>query len=139
MEIIAVSGQYKRVLKPNGKLATLDLFMKKGLEKGFVGEINKIMSNVIGIDIKIKTLQDWKDIYQKTEFRYIEINDYYEDIFKRSNTFSETIKITFKLLYHLITNKEIRQKVLPTLKFARKFQKAIKGDLFGYLIFIGIK
>ena len=138
-EPIKVINEYKRVLKPTGKIATLDVFMKKTLKEEFVGEINEIMTNVIGTEVKIKTLQDWKDIFQETGLRDININDYYEDIFKRSYSFSDMVKIAFKLIYHLIGNKKIRQKVLPTLKFAKKFQKAIKEDYFGYFIFTGIK
>ena len=34
---------------------------------------------------------------------------------------------------------EIRQKILPTMKFARKFQQTLKGGNYGYLIFTGVK
>jgi hypothetical protein len=39
----------------------------------------------------------------------------------------------------MTVNKEVRQKIIPPLKFARKFQKALKGSDYGYFIFIGVK
>ncbi len=136
---IRVINEYKRVLKPGGKIATLDAFMKESVTDEFADEINEIMTNVIGTKIKIKTLQEWKKIYQETGLQEVKINDYYEDIFKRPYSFKQMAKITFRMLFHMITNKKVRQKVFPTLKFARKFQNALKGDSFGYLIFTGKK
>ena len=98
------------------------------------------MSNVIGTKIKIRTLGEWKEIYGESGFHIDKINDYYDDIFKRSYSFAEIVKIMFKFLYHMIRNKEIRQKFAPTLKFAKKFKKVIsEGEYFGFLIFTGIK
>jgi len=39
----------------------------------------------------------------------------------------------------MTVNKEIRQKIVPPLKFAKKFQKALQAGNFGYLIFTGQK
>ncbi|MHA2010143.1 MAG: class I SAM-dependent methyltransferase [Promethearchaeota archaeon] len=134
---IKVLKEYKRVLKPNGKVATLDLFMKESLSGEFVNEISNIMSIVIGTQIRIKTFQEWEYIFAESGFNDIRIDDYYDDLFKRSYSSTKLVKIMFKMLYHMIVNKEMRKKISPTLKFARKFQKTLKGGHFGYLIFLG--
>lgn len=136
---IKVINEYKRVLKTGGKLATLDLFMKESVSDEFAEETKEIMSNVIGAQVKIRDLQEWVHIFGESGFSEIKILDYYDDLFKRSFSFCKMVNIMFKMLYHMIINKEIRKKISPTLKFARKFQKVIKGDNFGYLIFIGTK
>lgn len=134
-----VIKECKRVLKPGGKIATLDLFMKESISDDFVEETNEIMSNVLGTQVKIRNLQEWEQIFNTSGFNGTKIHEYYDDIFKRSYSFGRLLKISFKMLYHMIVNKKIRQKLSPTLKFARKFQKVIKGNNFGYLIFIAIK
>ncbi len=136
---LKVLSEYNRVLKPDGKIAILDLFMKESLSDEFVEETNEIMSNVIGTQVKIRNFQEWKQIFKESGFNSIKIYDYYEDLFKRHYSFGERVNLIYKLLYHMIINKEIRQKISPTLKFAKKFQKALKGDNFGYLIFTGTK
>ncbi len=136
---LKVLNEYKRVLRPNGKIATLDVFMKNTLKDEIEHEINEIMSIVIGTDVKIKNLQEWESIFQETQLNDLIINDFYEDIFKRSYSTYKMLKIMLKMIYHMIINKKIRQKVLPALKFARKFQKAIKENYFGYFIFTGNK
>lgn len=136
---LKVLREYYRVLKPGGKIATLDLFMKKSLSDEFVEETNEIMSNVIGTRIKIRTLQEWKQIFKESGFNIIKIHDYYEDLFKRNYSLCKKVKLIFKLLYFMIVSKEIRQKMFPILKFAKKFQKALKGGNFGYLVFTGVK
>ena len=134
-----VINEYYRVLKPGGKLATLDLFMKNSLSQNFIEETNKIMSNVIGSDINIRTLNEWTKIFNDSGFTDFKIYDYYDDIFKRGYSTSEMVKIISKMLYYIITNKIIRKKLTPALKFARKFQSVAKKGFLGYLIFIGFK
>ncbi|MFW9895790.1 MAG: class I SAM-dependent methyltransferase [Candidatus Thorarchaeota archaeon] len=136
---IKVFKEYKRVLKPNGKIGTLDLFMEESLSEKLVKEITEIMSIVIGTKIRIKTFQEWEQIINESGFNDIKIDDYYDDIFKRSYSFVKYVKITFKMLYHMIVNKEMRKKLSPTLKFARKFKNTLKDGHFGYFIFIATK
>jgi ubiquinone/menaquinone biosynthesis C-methylase UbiE len=136
---IKVLKEYNRVLRPGGKIATLDLFMKESLSDEFAEETNEMMSNVIGTQVKIRNLQEWKQIFKESGFSSINIYDYYEDLFKRQYSFSEKVRLTYKLLYHMIINKEIRKKIVPPLRFAKKFQKALKGNNYGYLIFTGVK
>ena len=136
---LKVLYEYNRVLKPGGKIATLDLFMKESLSDEFAEETNEMMSNVLGTQLKIRNFQEWKQIFKESGFSSIRIHDYYEDLFKRHYSFGETVKLTYKLLYHMTVNKEIRQKIAPPLKFAKEFQKALKGDNLGYLIFAGVK
>jgi ubiquinone/menaquinone biosynthesis C-methylase UbiE len=136
---IKVLKEYKRVLKSSGKIATLDLFMNESLSEELVKEISEIMFIVIGTQIRIKTFQEWEQIFTESGFNGIKMDEYYDDIFKRSYSFAELVKIVLKMLYHMIVNKEMRKKLSPTLKFARKFQKKLKGGHFGYFIFIGRK
>ena len=136
---LKVLREYKRILKPEGRVATVDLFMKESLRDEFVEETNEIMSNVIGTEVKIRDFKDWEQIFNDSGFKSIEIHDYYEDLFERDYSFGETVKITLKLLHHMITNGDVRRKMAPTLKFARKFQEALNGGNFGYLIFTGVK
>jgi ubiquinone/menaquinone biosynthesis C-methylase UbiE len=131
--------EYNRVLKPGGKIATLDLFMKESLSSEFAEETNEMMSNVIGTHVKLRSFQEWKQIFKESGFNSIKIYDYYEDLFRRYYSFGEKVKLTYKLLYHMTVNKEIRRKIVPTLRFAKNFQKALRGDNYGYLIFAGVK
>ena len=136
---IEVLNEYKRVLKPGGKIATLDLFMKESLSDEFAEETNEMMSNVLGTKVKIRNFQEWQQIFKESGFSSIKIYDYYDDLFTRQYSVAEKVKLTCRLLYHMTINKEIRQKIVPPLKFAKKFQKALKGDNYGYFIFTGVK
>jgi len=109
----------------------------KSLNDELVIEISNIMSIVIGTQIRFRTFQEWEQIFTESGFNGINIEDYYDDLFKRSYSFADLVKIMFKMLYHMIVNKEMRKKLSPTLKFARKFQKLLKEGHFGYLIFTG--
>ncbi|MFC1909100.1 class I SAM-dependent methyltransferase [Chloroflexota bacterium] len=131
--------EYKRVLKPGGRVATLDLFKKESLSAEFVAETNKIMSKVIGAQIRIRSLREWEQIFKESRFNSIKIYDYYEDLFERDYSFGKKLQLTCKLLYHVTVNKEIRKKIVPPLRFAKKFQKALKGGNYGYFIFTGVK
>ena len=136
---VKVLKEYKRVLKPAGKVATLDLFKKESLNAEIVEETNKLMSQVIGTRVKLRNLEEWEQIFKESGFASIKLFEYYEDLFKREYSISEKVKLTHKLLFHITVNKEIRRKIVPPLKFARKFQKALKGDNYGFFIFAGAK
>lgn len=136
---LKVLGEYRRVLKPGGKVATMDLFMKESLSKEFVKEINEIMSAVIGTQIKVRSFGEWEQIFKESGFTGISITQYNDDLFRRHYTFVEKVKLLFKLLYHMTGNKVIRRKISPTLKFAKKFKKTLKTGNFGYFIFTGVK
>ena len=136
---LKVLGEYKRVLKKGGKVATLDLFMKESLTDEFEEEINEIMSNVIGTDVRVRTLKEWEELFKEAGYNNIKINDYYEDLFVRDYSFGEKIKISIKVIYYMAINREIRGKMSPMLKFVKKFQSALKGGNFGYFIFTGVK
>ncbi|KKK45062.1 hypothetical protein LCGC14_3166110, partial [marine sediment metagenome] len=99
---LKVINEYKRVLKPGGKIATLDLFIKESTSDEFVEETNEIMSNVIVTQVKIRNFQEWEQIFNASGFNNTKIHDYYDDIFKRSYSFGEMVKIMFKMLYHMI-------------------------------------
>jgi hypothetical protein len=113
--------------------------MKESLSDKFAEETNEMMSHVIGTQVKIRNFQEWDKIFNESGFISIKIHDYYEDLFTRDYSFGEKVKLTGKLLYHVILNKEVRRKIIPPLKFAKKFQKALKENNYGYLIFIGEK
>lgn len=131
--------EYKRVLKPGGRVATVDLFMKESLSSEFLEETNEVMSNVIGTEVKIRDFKTWEQIFNDSGFNSIELHDYYDDLFKRDYSTGETVKLTLNLFYHMLTSSEVRRKISPTMKFARKFQEALNGGNFGYLIFTGVK
>jgi ubiquinone/menaquinone biosynthesis C-methylase UbiE len=131
--------EYKRVLKPNGKVATLDLFMNESLSEKLKEEISNVMSIVIGVQVRARTFQEWEQIFAKSGFSSIRMDKYYDNLFTRSYSSAKFIKIMFKMLYHMTINKEMRKKLSPTLKFARKFQNSLKEGHFGYLIFTGNK
>jgi ubiquinone/menaquinone biosynthesis C-methylase UbiE len=136
--IIALK-EYQRVLKPNGKIATLDLFMNESLSEELTEEISNVMSIVLGTQVRVRTFQEWEQIFTKSGFNGIEMNKYHDNLFKRSYSSAKLVKIMLKMLYHMTVNKELRNKLSPTLKFARKFQNSLKQGHFGYLIFTGIK
>jgi len=89
---LKVLREYKRVLKPGGKVATLDLFGKESLSDELVEETNEIMSNVLGTMIEIRSLQEWEQIFEKSGFNRFKVYDYYDDLFLRHYTFGERIK-----------------------------------------------
>ena len=98
------------------------------------------MTNVLGTKVTIKNLGEWKEIFDESGFNDINVNTFYDDVFKRSYSIGEFVKIIVKMIFHIIINKKIREKLSPTLKFARKFKKVLgKGEYFGFLIFTGIK
>ena len=87
--------------------------MKESLNDKFTEETNEMMSNVIGTQIEIRDLQVWKQIFKASGFSSIKIYDYYEDLFRRYYSFGEKVILTYKLLYHMTVNKDIRQIIVP--------------------------
>lgn len=134
-------NEFLRVTKKGGKIATLDLFYKDDTPSSIIDEINQVMSSVLGYDVSILSLNQWKKVYRSLNLQHQEITDYYDSIFVRTTSFWSTIPIMFKLIYHLCFNKKIRRKILPTIPLARKMlnKKSKLNQSLGYLIFIGTK
>ncbi|QEE14296.2 class I SAM-dependent methyltransferase [Promethearchaeum syntrophicum] len=130
-----------RVTKPGGCVGTLEAFIRSGTSEEILMEINNVMTTVMGFPIAIKNLDAWKELFAETKLKNIQIQDYYDSVFDRSYKFWETLSFSMKLIYYLITNKKIRQKIMPTMKLARKMinkNSPIIRNL-GYFIFTGEK
>ena len=136
-----VLAEFIRVLKPGGIIGTLDGFVKSEAPQETKDETNRAMSLVMGNSISIKSLDEWNEIFNSTPLNNIQIRSYYDSVFDRSNTFGEIFPILFKLIYHLISNKAIRRKILPITKLGRKMtnKNSIIRKNLGYLLFTGIK
>ena len=130
-----------RVTKPGGCVGTLEAFIKSGTSEEILTEINSVMATVMGFPIAIQNLDAWKELFVETKLKNIQIQDYYDSVFDRSYKFWKTLSFSMKLIYHLITNKKIRQKIMPTMKLARKMIGKNSPILqnMGYLIFTGEK
>lgn len=119
----------------------MDLFVKENTPDAVVEEINEVMSTVLSYNISILSLPDWNSIFKNLNLSTWQINDFYDNIFIRKISFWEGIKQMSKLIYHILTNKRIRKKILPTIPLARKMLNK-KGGFQRYLghhIFIGRK
>jgi len=134
-----VLSEYERVLRPGGKVATLDLFRKESLSEDLLAETNRLMSGVIGTQIRLRDLTQWEQLFRESRFGSIAVYDYYEDLFVRDYSPGKRLQLILRLLYHVTVNKEIRKKIVPPMKFAGAFQRALKGGGFGYFIFTGVK
>ncbi|MHA2298623.1 MAG: class I SAM-dependent methyltransferase [Candidatus Hodarchaeales archaeon] len=131
--------EYLRVVKTGGRIGTLDLFARDDLDDQIAMEINTIMSVVIGAKIEIRRLAQWKEIFENLGIQNIQVHEFYENQFIRSQKRIEMIKILSKMLYHIMVNKAVRQKVMPTLPLAKKMMDSNFISNFGYLIFTGEK
>ena len=136
-----VLQEFLRVLKPSGIIGTLDAFAKPETPKAILAEISNAMSGVMGTEVNILTLDNWQAFYSSLGLKNVQINPYYEGVFQRTTRLREVIPAMFKLLYHLLINKKVRQKVLPVMKLARKVMKkdSVVLSHMGYLVFTGQK
>lgn len=133
--------EFIRVTKPGGCIGTLEAFIRSGASEEILSEINSVMTTVMGFPIEIKILDEWKELFTETNLKNRIIQDYFDSVFDRSYKFWETLSFSMKLIYHLIINKKIRQKIMPTMKLARKMinkNSPIIRNL-GYFIFTGEK
>ena len=133
--------EFLRVVKPGGKIGTLDAFAKEYTSPKTLDEINNTMSAVMGHDISVLALSEWKTIFEKNTLSEIKISENYDSVFKTTTPLKEVIPAMLRLLYHMIINRKIRRKLIPIFKLAKKMmnEKSELRKKLGYLIFTGEK
>lgn len=133
--------EFLRVVKPGGKIATLDVFAKEHTSPKILDEINNTMSAVMGHDITVLKLSEWKTIFEKNTLTEIKISENYDSVFKTTTPLKEVIPAMVRLLHHMIINRKVRRKLIPIFKLAKKMMN-VKSELrqnLGYMIFTGEK
>jgi SAM-dependent methyltransferase len=133
--------EFLRVIKPEGKIGTLDVFAKEHTSPKILNEINDSMSSVMGHDINVLTLSEWKTIFEENNLNEVKISENYDSVFKTTTPLKEVIPAMFRLLYHMTINQKIRRKLIPIFKLAKKMMNE-KSELrknLGYFIFTGEK
>ena len=134
-------SEYFRVVKPGGILGTLDLFASNSAPIELINQINDVMSQILGGNISIKSIEAWRNLYDDIPLVEKEIDEFYGDIFENPRDRLSAISATFKLLYYLIRNKEIRTKFSEAMRLRKRLnlEEVAEQREIGFLIFTGRK
>ncbi|MFW9848258.1 MAG: class I SAM-dependent methyltransferase [Candidatus Thorarchaeota archaeon] len=133
--------EFERVLKSGGTIGTIDLFAKDRSNAEFVDGISAAMGAMLGADVAILDINQWKSVFENTGLAQIEVEKTYEGVFENPRSRSNAAKATLKLLYHMIINGAVRRRISKLLKI-RKTVSLESNDEYqhvGYLVFSGKK
>ncbi|MFW9918026.1 MAG: class I SAM-dependent methyltransferase [Candidatus Thorarchaeota archaeon] len=130
-----------RVVKPGGIVGTLDLFVKKDVDPKVIDVFSSTMSTLLGIDVSILDIDNWKSIISKTDFSEVDIEEAYRDVLILTRGRAGAAKATLKMVYHMIINGTVRRQMMKLMRL-RKTATLTAEEGFahlGYLVFTGRK
>ena len=130
-----------RVVKPGGLVGTLDLFVKKDVDQKVLDEFSATMSALLGVNVSILDISQWKEIFGNTDLENAKITETYNDVLVVTQKRSATVKVMLKMVYHMIINGYVRRRMMRLMQL-RKTATLASNDGFenlGYLIFTGQK
>lgn len=136
-----VLKELMRVVKPGGIIGTLDLFVKKDVDKEVIESFGKTMATLLGVDVTILDIDKWNGIFANTDLTNREISETYNDVLVVTMGRSGTAKATLKMIYHMIINGTVRKRMMKLMRL-RKTATLMRNGSFenlGYLIFTGRK
>ncbi|MFW9908417.1 MAG: hypothetical protein ACFFEF_07565 [Candidatus Thorarchaeota archaeon] len=97
------------------------------------------MGAMLGAKVSMLDINQWKNIFEATGFLSIEVEESYAGVFENPRSRSNATKATLKMLYHMIINGAVRQR-MPKLMKLRKTVTLESNDEYhhiGYLVFSG--
>jgi len=130
-----------RVVKPGGLVGTLDLFVKKGVDQKVLDEFRYTMSTLLGVNVSILDIDQWKEIFERTDLKNVEVTETYDDVLVVTQGRSGTAKAMSKMVYHMIINGAVRRKMMRLMRLRKTATLTTNGGFenLGYLIFTGRK
>ena len=138
---LRVLQEYMRVTKPGGTIGTLDLFVKDGASEEVRDKFNGIFMDILGSDNEIMSINEWSALFQQTGFQDIEIEENYSNVFEMPKNRGNAVGATLRLVYHMIINGVVRQRVRKLLGMRNTISLRSEGEYenVGYLIFTAKK
>jgi ubiquinone/menaquinone biosynthesis C-methylase UbiE len=135
-------SEYHRVVRSGGTIGTLDLFLSSTAPQELADQINHVMSGILGGDVSIHTIDEWRTMYDQTPLVETELTETFGgEVFENPRDRRSAVSATFRLLYHLIVNKSIRTKFFEAMELRKTadLQEGAEQRHVGYLTFTGMK
>ena len=136
-----VLSEYMRVTKPGGIIGTLDLFVKEGAPEEVRDNFNGIFMDILGAENEIMSIDEWNTLFQQTGFQDIDIEENYSNVFEMPKNRGNAAGATLRLVYHMMINGVVRERVRKLLGMRRTISLRSEGEYenVGYLIFTAKK
>jgi SAM-dependent methyltransferase len=133
--------EFHRVVRPGGIVGTLDLFLSETAPVELAEQINQVMSGILGGDVSIRTIGDWKSLFKQVPLMDAEIVETFGDVFENPQDRRGSISATLKLIYHMIVNSTVRSKMSEALRLRKvaDLKEGADQKHVGYLTFTGRK
>ena len=134
-------SEFYRVARPGGTVGTLDLFLSSTAPIELAEQINQVMGGILGGDVSIRTLDQWKTMFDQVPFAETEIIETFGEVFENPQDRRSSIPATFRLLYHMIVNKTVRSMMSEALRLRKvaDLKEGAEQKHVGYLTFTGMK
>lgn len=132
-------SEYMRVVRPGGKIGTLDLFLKTDAPEAVADQFSTMMSELLGGEVNIRTIDDWTSFYESSGLEDIKIQEFYENVLENPQERVRAVKATLKMVYHMIINKTIRKRMMRLMQLRKTAisQDSEQFRYLGYLLFTG--
>jgi len=137
----AALKEYLRVVKPQGVIGTLDLFLRESAPTEARDKFNKIFMDILGSDNEIMNISEWRNLFGELGLNGAQIDENYNNVFEMPRNRSSATRATLKLVYHMIINGEVRRRVMKLMNMRNTVTLKSEGEYenVGYLIFKAIK
>jgi len=135
-------SEYHRVVRPGGTVGTLDLFLSDTAPSEMAEQINEVMGGILGGDVSIHTIDEWRTMYDQVPLVEKTLTETFGgEVFENPRDRKSALSATFRLLYHLIVNKEIRTQFNEAMRLRSTLdlQEGADQKHVGYLTFTGMK
>ncbi|MDH4213448.1 MAG: class I SAM-dependent methyltransferase [Candidatus Thorarchaeota archaeon] len=134
-------SEYYRVVRPGGIVGTLDLFLSKTAPIELAEKINEVMSGVLGGDVAIRSIDEWRTLFDHTPLVETELTETFGEVFENPKDRLSSISATFRLFYHMLVNKTVRSKMSEALRLRKvaNLKEGADQKHVGYLTFTGMK
>jgi ubiquinone/menaquinone biosynthesis C-methylase UbiE len=133
--------EYVRVVKPDGVVGGLELFIQDDVSPELEAELNDSVGMIIGAGTRVMKLGEWKSLIGESGLSEIEVETFDEDVFENPKMDLGTALRYVKLVYYLIFDSWFRSMFLEVMEVRKKVAKT-SGDIFnnvGYQIYNGKK
>lgn len=134
-------SEFYRVVRPEGIVGTLDLFLSDTAPSELADQINQVMGGILGGDVSIRTIGEWKTLFEQIPFVEAELAETFGEVFENPQDRRSSISATLKLVYHMIVNKTVRSKMSEALRLRKVagLKEGAEQKHVGYLSFRGTK
>jgi ubiquinone/menaquinone biosynthesis C-methylase UbiE len=134
-------SEYARVVKKEGVIGGLELFIRDEAPPDLEETINTTMGKVVGTGTRVMRLDEWRGLLEESGLDEVELDPHYEGVFESPGVGLGTVSTYLKLVYYLIADPSFRSLFFEIMALRKQVSEA-SGDIFdnmGYLIFTGRK